>query len=388
MIDLPAPTPVAPHPLAQASASAIIHHENDSQLVQFYHATLGSPAISTFIEATARGYLDCLPQLTVKKIRRNKPHVVATSLGHLDQTCKNYQSTKTITAVVTPLSSDGVPTTTLLAPTADDTCFPMTVPNPTHTVFTKIEPTHQNFMDSTGRFPVTSRAGNEYILIMYNYDANYIHCEPMKRGTGRLLDAYQRGHSFFTAHGFQPRFERLDNETSKDLEAFMASQNVRFQYVPPGAHRRNAAERAIRTFKNHFIATLFTVDKSFPLQLWDLILPQTELTLNLLRGSRLDSRISAWEQVRGKFDFAAHPLAPLGMRIVMHEKPENRAAWAPHGVEGFYLGPALQHYRCYRGWVLKTQRERVTDTVAWHPETVTMPGASETELLILSLIHI
>jgi len=58
-------------------ASAVIHHENDSQLVQFYHATLGSPAISTFIEASARGYLDCLPQLTVQKIHRNKPHTIA-----------------------------------------------------------------------------------------------------------------------------------------------------------------------------------------------------------------------------------------------------------------------------------------------------------------------
>jgi hypothetical protein len=46
-------------------ASAVIHHENDSQLVHFYHATLGSPALSTFIEASARGYLNCLPQLTV-----------------------------------------------------------------------------------------------------------------------------------------------------------------------------------------------------------------------------------------------------------------------------------------------------------------------------------
>jgi hypothetical protein len=33
------------------------------------------------------------------------------------------------------------------------------------------------------------------------------------------------------------------------------------------------------------------------------------------------------------------------------------------------LGPALEHYRCYRGWIIKTQRERIVDTVAWHPKT-------------------
>ncbi len=98
------------------------------------------------------------------------------------------------------------------------------------------------------------------------------------------------------------------------------------------------------------------MDKDFPLQLWDSKLPQTELSLNLLRGSRIDPCISAWTQLHGTYDLSAHPIAPLGMRIVLHEKPHQRATWAPHGVEGFYLGPALNYYRCYRGCVIKTQR--------------------------------
>jgi hypothetical protein len=55
--------------------------------------------------------------------------------------------------------------------------------------------------------------------------------------------------------------------------------------VPPHNHRVNAAERAIATFKEHFISALATVDKNCPLQLWDDFLPQVELTLNLLRFS-------------------------------------------------------------------------------------------------------
>jgi hypothetical protein len=35
--------------------------------------------------------------------------------------------------------------------------------------------------------------------------------------------------------------------------------------VPPKEHRVNAAERAIRTFKNHFVSILCTVDAKFPL---------------------------------------------------------------------------------------------------------------------------
>ena len=54
MIDLPAPEAIQSQDDLMYHASAVIHHENDSQLVQFYHATLGSPAISTFIEACTR----------------------------------------------------------------------------------------------------------------------------------------------------------------------------------------------------------------------------------------------------------------------------------------------------------------------------------------------
>ena len=109
------------------------------------------------------------------------------------------------------------------------------------------------------------------------------------------------------------------------------------------------------------------------------------MTLNLMRGSCVDPHISAWGQLHGKYNFDAYPIAPLGMRIALHEKPHQWGLWSPHGVEGFYLGPALEHYRCYRGWVVKTQRERVSDTVAWHPQTIMMPGASEKELLIKAL---
>ena len=188
-------------------------------------------------------------------------------------------------------------------------------------------------MDSTGHFPVKSRAGNEYNLIIYSHDANYIHVEPMKRGTGRLVDAYRRGHAFFKSKGFHPKFERLDNETSKELQDYMKLENIFFQYVPPHSKRRDAAERAI--------STLCTVDKDFPLLLWDAILPQTEMTLNLMRGSRVDPHISAWEQLHGKYNFDAHPIAPLGMHIILHEKPHQRGSWSPHGVEGFYLASTI-----------------------------------------------
>ena len=75
----------------------------------------------------------------------------------------------------------------------------------------------------------------------------------------------------------------LDNKASaEDKRAIKTKWNASYQLVPPKTHRRNAAERAIRTFKAHFLSILAGVAPYFPRNLWDLLLPEIELTLNLL----------------------------------------------------------------------------------------------------------
>ena len=132
--------------------------------------------------------------------------------------------------------------------------------------------------------------------------------------------------------------------------------------------------RSIRKFKNHFIAGLCITDANFTLKVWDHLLPQALITLNLLRGSRINPQLSAWVHVHGAFDFNSTPLAPPGSRVLVPEKPSVRGTWALHAVEGWYLGPALRHYRCYRVWVNETSAERIADT--WFPTHVTMPTVS------------
>ena len=45
-----------------------------------------------------------------------------------------------------------------------------------------------------------------------------------------------------------------------------------YEKVPPNMYRRNAAERAVRTFKNHFLTGLASIDSSFPITQWDRLL--------------------------------------------------------------------------------------------------------------------
>jgi hypothetical protein len=62
-------------------------------------------------------------------------------------------------------------------------------------------------------------------------------------------------------------------------------------------HRRNAAERAIQTLKIHSITGLCSVDPNSPLQLWDRLLPQATITLNLMRQSCINPKVSAYAQL-------------------------------------------------------------------------------------------
>jgi hypothetical protein len=205
-----------------------------------------------------------------------------------------------------------------------------------------VEPTTQIYTDQTGKFVAPSSHGNNYLVVLYDYNSNGILAEPIRnQTTGSILAGFKILHAKLCAAGVRPLLQRLDNECSTILKEFLVAEDIDFQLVPPGIHRRNAAERAIHTFKNHFIAGLCRVDKDFPIHLWDRLLPQALLTLNLLRGSRLNPKLSALAQLFGVFDFNCTPIAPPAIRIIVHEKPDKRDSWSPHGINGWYIGPAL-----------------------------------------------
>jgi hypothetical protein len=132
-------------------------------------------------------------------------------------------------------------------------------------------------------------------MVLYDYNSNAILTEPMKNRTAAsTLQAFKTLHTKLIKASLRPKLQKLDNECSQLLKDYLSTEDIDFQLVPPHLHWRNAAERAIRTFQNHFIAALCSVDREFPLHLWDRLLPQANITLNLLRGSRINPVCSAF----------------------------------------------------------------------------------------------
>ena len=262
-------------------------------------------------------------------MHKHPPFLAVTVKGHLDQQWANLHSTQPKLPVDMPPTPDSTPMP--VTPTSYDTDkadFNLTPDEPlavsTNYVFASFQPiTRQVFTNQTGCFPTISMSGHKDILIMYCYDSNYIHAEPMRSHTGaEIVAAYQHIHKLLTEHGLKPQLQKLDNEASEALQQFMTAEDIDYQLAPPHIHQCNAAECAIRMFRNHFIASLCSSDKDFPLRLWDKLLPQAIITLNLLHGSQINLHLSAWAQVHGNmFDHNCTPLVPPGTHVLVHEKP-------------------------------------------------------------------
>jgi hypothetical protein len=338
-LDVPSPAAAPPTSVANtpqvasvpSTANAVINNPNLAARIAFYHASMFSPAISTWCAAIDAGHFTSWPELTSAQVRQYPPQSIAMVKGHLDQERANVRSTKPTTEKHEITTSHPVPDPT------PESLAPETAALKTHFLYADCQPaTGQIYTDPTGRFLVPSVSGNSYILVVYDYDSTFIHAEPMKNRTKEvILAAYQRVISLLKSRGLQPKLQKLDNEASQVLQQYMVEEHINFQLVTPGLHRRNAAERAIRTLKNHFIAGLCTTAADFPLTLWDQLLPQALMTLNLLRTLQINPRLLAWSQVHEPFDFNRTPLAPPGTRVLVHEKPSLRGTCSPLAVDGW-----------------------------------------------------
>jgi hypothetical protein len=187
--------------------------------------------------------------------------------GHLNQTRKNVWSTK---GKATPL----------------ETC------NISHLHGKKVRNVYTQtymvrktiFSDKKGQFPIQSLCGNKYIMVVVEINSNAILIEPMENHQdAKMIRAYNALLLQLKRAGIVPKKHVLDYEVSENMKNPICDTcKLDMELVPPGCHRRNAAEVAIHNFKAHFLIVLASVANNFSPNLWDWLLPQTKITINLI----------------------------------------------------------------------------------------------------------
>jgi hypothetical protein len=254
---------------ALEKANSVYDLPSTEQAIKWMHAVCGYPVKSTWLKAIKAGNFVGWPLLTEKNVAKCYPETTETVKGHMTQTRKNVRSTKP-----KPHKFEVCNGAAALRNQKIQDIY-----------ITTYDVRMTIFSDQTGKYPTQSCSGNNYIMVMAEIDSNAILVEPMKsRKDQEMIRAYDALVKRLLRAGIQPKKHILDNEISEHMKEHIRDKyKFTLKLVPPGCHRHNAAEVAIRNFKTHFLSILTGTSTTFPPSLWDKLLPQTEITLNLLR---------------------------------------------------------------------------------------------------------
>ena len=195
---------------------------------------------------------------------------------------------------------------------------------------------------------------------------------------------YKDMYEHLKARNCKPKLKIMDKESSTAVKRYIKNANVNYQIVKLNNLRVNAAERAIRTFKNNFVAGLSSVHPKFPMYLWDELLPQSFITLDLLQKSRTFPKISAYAHLHGMYNFDTTPLASPGVRVLLYNDPDHRLSYGVHSDEAYYLIPVLKHYCFYNFFVQSTGGTRICATAQFFPTDVAAPTLLPTAKIVVA----
>ena len=333
------------------------------QSVRYLHGAAGFPTKATWLKAIRCGNYDTWPLINVTNVNKHFPESEETQQGHMRNQRQGVRSTKT--KVTAPTTTPETP-----APTDND-------------VFVKVYDTQNTiFTDQTGKFPHLSSRGNRYQMILYHVASNSIWVEAMKNRTeGEIIQARERALYRMKLCGITPERQVLDNEASAAYKEAITDSGMTYQLVPPDDHRRNVAEKAIQTWKDHFIAALSGTADDFPLHLWCQVIPQMEKQLCLLRQTNINPKISTYAHLYGPHNYNAVPFVPIGMQALVHDKPQRRKSFAQHCTKGWVIETSPEHYRCWKVWTKDTRSTRISGTMFFKHKYITSPTATPADIV-------
>ena len=382
-----------------AHAASFAHSIRQRALkVRFAHQALCNPKISKLLKATRKGFLKGCPYISTEAILKYLNPSPATAKGYMKRprqgirstTPKNVQSPPQISVPTPPPSFQEVPGYQNIHPLLPDHQRRNIIPDDGDASIANVfcfgafadKHTGVVYNDMTGNFPFVSIDGSVCYFIMYHYESNSILATPIDGMMDQIIfDAYKKNFDMLEKKGFKVKMNVMDNQATKYIKKFLTEKECELQLVEPHNKRMNAAERAIQTWKDAFIAALATTDVDFPLQLWDRLTSQVQDCVNLMRASRINPEISAYEALNGPYDWNRYPLAPLGCKAVIYEDNDVRRSWASRGVDGWYLGPSKDHYRCDLYYIPETRAYRVSGSTELFPQHCQLPNLTHIQHL-------
>ena len=168
-----------------------------SDIINYLHMSMFSPVKSTWVKSIRKDHFITWPGVNAPDVSKHLLPTIATAKGHLDRKRKNIRSTEKV-----PPDKDVGDTTPVPEPKTNDVFIAFLSADTDGTVYT----------DLTGKFPITSRAGNKYVLVLYHYDSNAIIFRPMQNRTdAEAVRVYTNMYDFLIKQNCKPRLNIMDN---------------------------------------------------------------------------------------------------------------------------------------------------------------------------------
>ena len=77
--------------------------------------------------------------------------------------------------------------------------------------------------------------------------------------------------------------------------------------------------------------------------------------------------------LKGVHDYNRVPFAPPGTPASVFNPPEIRDSWEPRAVDAWYVGPAYNHYRCWKFFIRSTGGYRISGQANFYPQHCQVP---------------
>jgi hypothetical protein len=208
--------------------------------IRFLHAVAGFPVEETWLKAIRWGNNNSWPLINVTNVSRYIPESEETQKRHMQRQQQGVRSTKKKALDVSP----NTPT-----PPPHESKRDVLI-----CIYKLKETMYSNQM---GLFLQVSSLGNKYIMVIHDVNSNSLWVEALKNNTGsKLILGCVRALACMRKVDIIPKHQVLDNQALAVNKKAIGNLDMTFELVPPDDHRHNMAEKAIQTFKDHFVGIL------------------------------------------------------------------------------------------------------------------------------------
>ncbi len=191
------------------------------QAIKYLHAAADFPMKDTWVKAIKNGNYVSWPELTVEAVNKHFPESIKTQQGHMKKQRQNVRSTKQ---------------KSIIEDTSKDEELNQAVTK--HNILVKVVNAHKTvYFNQMGRLPVQSNRGNQFLMVFYDVDSNYIDSEPMDHWDNSMVQAYQNLWAQTMQYQKEkPAMHILDIEASAAFKLAIKT-NCNLQLVPPDTHQ-------------------------------------------------------------------------------------------------------------------------------------------------------